>query len=205
MKTISNLIIACFIIVFSGCIKKDKDNPTPVDNSVTSMPMQFTGTIDNVKLSFVAPTNGKDEENVSKSNYLPGLNEAIYSFAITDSNNRKFTFSTGVLVYDATQSKPLDSEFKYYFTSKNYNYGSMAFLYTDADGYQWDSTLDTQVQSDFKITELKEDTHHGNYALKFRAEFNCKVYRHINPNDPTSQLVAKNIENGVLVGYFENK
>lgn len=203
MKTISNFIIACFIIVFCGCVKKDKDNPAPVDNSVSSMPLQFSGTVNSQKVSFQG-SSITDFETSDKSYAAPYVNQATYSCSLQDTSEIGIMVIIKGLQYSTFEGakKPDSISFKNFITARNYKNAEVGISYNDKDHKGWFTQSDP---IDFKIIEVKEERHHGNYGIKFRAEFSCTIYTFKDPLNPNIGFISQKIQNGVLVGYFENK
>ncbi len=209
MKHTLILAFALTTLVF-GC--KKKDNTTPAADpaptttggtttgaiTISSVP-QATFVLDGVSKSYVSNNNTIFS---GSSNGSSGGDNFVYGSGLDDGNAITFiSIDKGTLVTGGS-GYPTNAVFKAFFSTGSKSYSASAangieISMYDASGVSWSTSLGSQTGSTFTIDQNQDDPDLlGNYYLKVKASFSCKLY------DASGNV--KVLTNGVYVGDFGN-
>jgi hypothetical protein len=202
---IGNVTLLVLALAMVSC-KKEESTPTPTTTTPTtptattaSSTPQFTGSIDGTSVShqtgYVGFSNSASVGSGMPSNFS-------YSGQILDA-----AFNTVISVEKGNLNLPgggypSNSEFSSFIPSGVYAFdatlmnGIVVTYYSG--GTEWSSALGSgdQTGSVFTVVERFESTATGDFRVKYKATFNCKVYDGLGGQ--------KVITNGVIVSSFEN-
>ncbi|MFT5778386.1 MAG: hypothetical protein ACI837_001342 [Crocinitomicaceae bacterium] len=203
ITVIGNMALLVLVLAFVSCKKEDPVSvpviTTPASTSATSSP-QFTGSIDGIVV-----------------NYLNGYVGYSSGGTLGTGTPSDFRYG-GVLLNGATLSEVLNvekgnlnlpsggyatnAEFGNFFPLGNYGFDASLLngivLTYYSGGTEWSTSLGSgdQTGSTFTVVDRLETTVAGDFVVKYKATFNCKIY--------DGSGAEKLITNGVLVSAFSN-
>lgn len=203
------IVAAVLITLIFGCKKKESTpEPDPAPSTtgssttggitINSVP-QATFVLDGVSKSYI--TNNTTIYSGS-SNGSSGGDNFVYGSGLDDGNSITYiSIDKGTLVTGGT-GNPTDAVFKAFFSTGSKSYSPNAvngieIAMSDANGVSWSTSLGSQAGSTFNIDQNQDSPDAiGNYYLKVKATFSCKLY------DASGNV--KVLTNGVYVGEFGN-
>ncbi len=211
MKKLNYLLITFVIISLAGCSKKDNTTtptPTPTPTGITvNSSWQYSAKIDGTTHANVEGSldfQGSFGWSASLAGW-PDTSSCVFGSGLNGNNspNKSLSIDIGTAYFMGNQCDT--AKFKAVIHTGSYSYtangnNGVKISWVDANGDFWATDYGTgnQTGSSFSITDVVPVGFVlGNYELKFKATFSCKLY-----NYSTGASVL--LTDGVYVGKFEN-
>lgn len=197
------------LTVISACKKDDNDDNNNNSNSneinINSYPL-FSGMIDGVKIEYLSTDGHSIGFGVDQSiDTVNNQTAAIYHSSLNtlaDDTVKLFTVRIGTLNFPNGSLQ--ENQFANFFFTGSYPFTldadeGIEINWRDDDGNIWSTSNGTANQSGSSFTiankAVDEDLEgQGFYAVKIKADFNCKLY------DESGN--SKTISDASYVGYF---